>query len=435
MTMDLDKKIRFSPGILFCFLIVAIPTFGWMFAYDFSILAPWQVVSITVAKIGAFGGSAMFAMSLFFSAKYIWFEKLFGGLDKMYAAHHLFGVLGLILLIVHPIALSVLRIQNGLSSTIKLWFSFDDATIFFGNVALYLLMIVLFYTVYAKIKYEKFIQIHRYLGFIFLIGMLHAFLSGSILGTSQFIYYYLIILTIAATLSFVAYSVLHDILHQALSYRVISVKKLTSGVTEITLKPVSRVLRFTPGQFVYIEFTSLKEQGYHPFSIVSGKQHSNLTLAIRKAGDFTHDLKKIKIGSKANIKGPYGGFSPLQHKNKKQLWIAGGIGVTPFISCALSMPYHRNPYDIEMIYATADNKPYGINMLENIEKEKHGFNVTLAHERNFGHINLAMLSHNIKDIKQREIFICGPPPMMNAIEKEAEEMGIHKKLNFEEFSY
>lgn len=433
--MQLTKHLKLSPGIILCLIVVLIPAFGWMIGYDFGAFG-WQDVAVTFAKIGAFGGAAMFAVSLILSGRYIFLEKLFGGLDKMYIAHRSLGSLGFILLLFHPVALTALVVSNrGLAAGASLWLKVSDLGILLGPIALYLFVGLIIFSVFIKFRYETFVKIHRYLGLAFVIGMIHAFMAGSVLGGEGWLYWYMLVLTLLASATFIAYSVLHDLIHPSLTYKVVSIHNHLGHITEVVLKPRSRILRFAPGQFVYVQFKGLEEDGYHPFSIASGDKSSNLRLVIRQSGDFTKKVHDLKKGTKVKVKGPHGGFVFSHPRSKKQLWIAGGIGVAPFLSGAHSLPYHKHPHDIRMIYATADKKPYGLEELEKIKHEKHSFHVTLTHEDTFGHINLDMLSHNIKDIKEREIYVCGPPPMLQAIQEEAEKLGLTNRLHFEEFSY
>lgn len=433
--MQLGKHLKLSPGIVVCLLLIIIPTFGWMFGYDFGEFG-WQDIAITLAKVGAFGGAAAFAVSLILSGRYIFLEKMFGGLDKMYIAHRSLGALSMLLILLHPLALTAVVIDSrGIGAGASLWLKLSDVGILLGGIALYLFVVLILVSVYVKMRYETFLTIHRYLGITFIIGMFHAFLAGSVLASQAWLYWYMLVLTTAATLTFVSYSILHDLLHPALSYRVVSVHNYHSHITEVILKPKTRIMRFSPGQFVYVQFKGLEGTGYHPFSIASGDKSSNLRLVIRQSGDFTKNVHDLKVGTKAKVKGPHGGFVFNKPRSKKQLWIAGGIGVAPFLSGAHSLPYHKHPHDIQMIYATADKKPYGMDELEKIKHDKHSFHVTLTHEDTFGHINLKMLHKNIKDLEEREIYVCGPPPMLKAITAEARKLGLENRLHYEEFSY
>lgn len=433
--MDVDKKVRFNYGLVFSLIIIAIPMFAWKLWYPFTELSTSDAFLISFAKIGAFGGFAMFAMSLILSGRYVFYEKLFGGLDKMYIAHRFFGTMSVVLLFIHPFALSLLVSSSSITDAALLWIDVRDIAILLGAVSLYGLIGLVIWSIVTKASYETFIKVHRVLGILFIAGAIHAFMAGSVLEESLFMQVYLLMLTIAGGVTFVLYSVLGDIMHRPLSYHVLRVKTLPNDIIEIILKPRLQTIRFSPGQFVYVCFPEFKNAEYHPFSIASGKNDGELRLVVRKAGDFTEELGTITKNMHANVKGPYGGFTFFSSRNKKQLWIAGGIGVTPFLSGARSLRQSTEVGKIEMVYASVEDKPYGLQELEDIEHKNPSFNVTHLHQDRFGHISLETLQHQFKDLHERVIYLCGPPGMIAALEKEAETLGLSKNLHFEAFNY
>jgi len=433
--MDVDKKVRFNYGLVLSLIIIAIPMFGWKFWYPFAGISTIDAFLISFAKIGAFGGFAMFAMSLILSGRYVFYEKLFGGLDKMYIAHRLFGTLSVALLFVHPFALSLLSADAGIASVAAVWVDVRELSILLGAIALYGLVGLIIWTIVAKTRYETFIKVHRVLGLLFLAGAIHAFMAGSVLGDSAFMQIYLLVLTVSGTVTFVSYSILGDIFHRPLPYHVRTSRELPGDIVEIVLKPRVKTIRFSPGQFVYVRFPELTNNEYHPFSIASGKNDGELGLVVKKFGDFTTELSNAASEMHVDVKGPYGGFTFFSARHKKQLWIAGGIGVTPFLSGARSLRQSTELGKIEMVYATADPNPYGLVELERIEDQNPSFNVTHLQQEKFGHVSLQMLQDQYKDLHERVIYLCGPPPMINAMEKEAEKLGLTKNLHFEVFSY
>ncbi len=431
--MDLDRKIQPSAGLFVSFLIIAVPMFGWKFWYPFTELSTIDAFIVSIAKIGAFGGLAMFAMSLVLSGRYTFFEKAFGGLDKVYIAHRMYGTAGLALLVLHPIALTLLTNNPGVVSSVEFLLGVNDLSILLGAVSLYGFVGLIIWSITTKASYETFLKVHKITGLLFIAGAIHAFATGSILEQSRFMAGYLGVLSVAGASTYVLYTLLGDALHRPYRYTVTSVKE-SNGVVELIMEPRSMFIKFTPGQFVYVSIPDI-DLTYHPFSIASGKFDGKLRFAIRMSGDYTRKLTSIHSDAKAYIKGPYGGFTFLQHKNKKQLWIAGGIGVTPFLSGARSMRRSHEKGMVEMIYASDDTNPYGLKELETIEDQNPAFNVTHFHKEKFGHVSLEVLQEQLKDLHERVIYICGPPVMMNVLKDEAERLGLSENIHTEEFAY
>ncbi len=71
---------------------------------------------------------------------YKFYENLFGGLDKMYLAHRYLGTLSLALLLIHPVSLSLLRLDDSFKEAVSVWFKVSDFAIWIGGVAFYLML-------------------------------------------------------------------------------------------------------------------------------------------------------------------------------------------------------------------------------------------------------------------------------------------------------
>lgn len=434
--MDVDRRIRLSPGYIASFLVIGVAAFGWMVGFDFGDRSLLSALAVIIAKVGAFGGMAMFAWSLILSGRYLAFDKLFQGLDKMYVAHRFFGTFGLALLIMHPLALVLGALPSQGLPALSLFIAFDEISIALGLLGLYGFVGLVIWSIMAKVRHETFIKVHRLLGLFFLAGAAHAFLAGSVLATNSFMYWYMAALTAAGLATFVHYSLFSDILHSHHTYMVSHVQKLPGDVWDVRLKPRQRIINFLPGQFVYLYFETLAGQEYHPFSIASGKNSRELQFYIKELGDFTKLLDRLREGDKVRVKGPYGGFTFDRLGQDKQLWIAAGIGVTPFLSKARSLQYSKHWPEIEMIYAVSSKKEaIAHRELEDIQHKHRAFNVTLLHETKFGRQSLYNLQEHFGNLSQFAIYICGPPPMLAAYAKQAEELGIENQLRYEEFSF
>ena len=93
------------------------------------------------------------------------------------------------------------------------------------------------------------------------------------------------------------------------------------------------------GQFVFVQFDGA--EGHHPFTIASAPGAcgqaadgaERLRLVIKPLGDYTQQLhQQLQVGHSVRIEGPYGRFDGQGVQERQQVWIAGGVGVTPFIA-------------------------------------------------------------------------------------------------------
>lgn len=120
------------------------------------------------------------------------------------------------------------------------------------------------------------------------------------------------------------------------------------------------------GQFIFASFDAA--EGAHPFSIASapaalGRSERGeplLRLVIKPLGDYTRALaQRLHAGQAARIEGPYGRFGLWRRGARPQVWVAGGVGVTPFLALlearqpgASARPAQPSP--VQMHYCTRD---------------------------------------------------------------------------------
>ncbi|MDZ7744786.1 MAG: ferric reductase-like transmembrane domain-containing protein [Candidatus Saccharibacteria bacterium] len=437
--MDVDKKIRFSPGLAISLFIILIPSLAWMIGFDFADKDLIEIIGHIVKRTAAFAGMAMFAWSLILSGRFKFLDTWFRGLDKVYVAHRFFGTAALALLLFHPLGYTILHIaDNGAGNLLQHFLGFSDLAVALGRVSLYGLILIGLWSIFFKVRHETFIAVHRWLGVLFVIGAVHAFSSGpeSVLANNQFMWWYMFILSLTATLTFIHYSLLADFLHPYYKYKVSNVHVLPGGVIDIELEPKYRIPSFKPGQFFYVAFDAMDAEEYHPYSVASSNDSSKMRFLVKQLGDYTNKLADLKPGTKARLKGPYGGFTFNDKKHGKQLWIAGGIGVTPFLSKAHSLRFSKLAPEVKMFHcARADEEAIDKDILDIIEQGHRAFDYTCLPENEFGIISLKDIAEQIGELDDYAIYICGPPGMLKAYESQAQELGLDNQLYFEEFSF
>jgi len=207
--------------------------------------------------------------------------------------------------------------------------------------------------------------------------------------------------------------------------------KIASNIVDFMFKPSQRLV-FEPGQ--YMEFTCA-----HPkpdsrgnrrfFTLASSPTEENLHLGVRfyaNSSSFKNALYKIDGRTKI-IAGQVAGDFTLPHDPKEKLvFIAGGIGITPFRSMLKYLLDTQQPRDIVLFYAnkTADEIAYKDILSE--AQTKLGIRVlyTLTNSeslpRNWrgfvGRINERMIQKAVPDYKERTFYVSGPPDMVRAYE-------------------
>ncbi|MFT6919241.1 MAG: putative ferric reductase [Cognaticolwellia sp.] len=122
------------------------------------------------------------------------------------------------------------------------------------------------------------------------------------------------------------------------------------------------------GQFSFVTFD--KAEGPHPFTISSAwNNDARIEFLIQGLGDYTKTLPSIlKAGDKVEIEGPYGEFD-FSNGKPRQIWVAGGIGITPFIArieaLAVKKTDKQTSEGIDLFYCTNEPDESFINALKN----------------------------------------------------------------------
>lgn len=206
----------------------------------------------------------------------------------------------------------------------------------------------------------------------------------------------------------------------------------------LVLRPVDhKGLRFQPGQFAWITaWDSPFRDHEHPFSFSgSAEEISLLAFTIKELGDFTASIKNLSQGQRVYVDGPYGAFSVDRHPHSQAfVFIAGGIGITPMMSMLRTLADRGDSRPLTLIYANKTIE--AATFLEEIEKLHPRLDLKVVHvletppqgwtgEKGF--VNAEILKRHLpaeRSPNRVEIFICGPGPMMNAVEKALIQIGV-----------
>lgn len=208
-----------------------------------------------------------------------------------------------------------------------------------------------------------------------------------------------------------------------LKYRVLAIKDLAANVIEIMLAPQDKKLKYKAGQYIFLSFKNEKiESEEHPFSLASAPTDVNLRLVIKTIGDYVQKLKDLPVGSLATVRGPRGKFSFFNFKKKNQVWVAGGVGVTPFLSMSKILSAHTD-YKIILFYcANTESDLVLIDELKAVANEN--FRVVQFCLDKQGFITAAGIKQMAGGIKDKDILFSGPQPMLLALRDQFAGMGM-----------
>jgi len=396
-------------------------------------------LSVTMTSFGQITGlvgMAMFSVSLILGARLKFLDNYFYGLDRVYQNHHIIGAVSFSLLLFHPLFLVFKYVQFSLRDAALFFLPSVNQAMNYGIISLFLMMVLMIMTFYISLKYQRWKFFHKFMVVVFIFAILHSYYTVSDISRDFILRFYILGLAGAGLVGGIWRIYLERFLNSKFDYEIKKVIKPRPDVFEIEMVPKNRVLEFEPGQFIFIKFISQKiTRESHPFSIASAPGDTSLKLVVKSLGDFTSELGNLQAGDRAIIEGPFGKFSYKDAVSRDQIWIAGGIGITPFLSMAKSLK--NTNYKIDLYYSLkSKNDAVLFTELYNIAFTNKNFKIIPWYTDEKGYVNAQIISKTSEGLDGKEIFLCGPPAFMESLNGQFRKMGIGKeRIHWENFNF
>ena len=383
-----------------------------------------------LAKAAALSGFALLSFNIILSARLPIFERLFLGLDRAYRAHRIIGGSVLILLMLHGASITAKYSNISLLSGYEYLKPNFDIALMLGKIALVMMILLISVSIYIKVKYQWFVMIQRVLGAMIFLGGYHAlFVAGSDVRSNTPLFIYLALLGGTAACLYVYRSLFHKSLKRKLEYTVQSVWR-DQGITVVWLRPTHNALAFYAGQFAFFQFSSgAVDKESHPFSMSSSSDDSSIRIAAKASGDYTSKISGLSVGEGVAVEGPYGHFSFTKIRGTKQVWVAGGIGITPFLSMVYSLP---SDYQVTLYYCVRTlSQAVFKEEIEEAMREKTGLKVVILCDDQ----NQKITAKEMVSAPAEDYLLCAPPAMMHSLEKQLRTLGVAKQhIHYEDFA-
>ncbi|MDO8753557.1 MAG: ferric reductase-like transmembrane domain-containing protein [Anaerolineales bacterium] len=375
----------------------------------------------------------LMACSLFLSTRPKWAEKYFGGLDKMYVTHRHTGTAAFLLIFAHvltvPITTTGWRLGNYLG-----------VMAFMGIVTIVLITLaprIPFLNKLTGGDYNDWKKFKRYIGIFFILAFIHALTVPNPLDAFIAINWVQIFFIIG-TASYLYTEVFGQFFKKYLPYTVEAVNHPNQSTTEVVLRAKKDTIqKQRAGQFLFVRFIDKGLDESHPFTISSAPHEDVLRLTVKACGDFTRDLfANLKAGTEAMLEGAYGMFD-YKTGGEKQIWVAGGIGVTPFLSFIRDMNGELN-HDVDFYYTVRHREEaVFVDEIEETAIKNPRLQARLRFSSTDGSLTVADIIRNAGgDIRGHAVYMCGPLPMVQAFEKKFIEAGVAAgNIHFEEFNF
>ncbi|MCU0608749.1 MAG: hypothetical protein MUF22_03145 [Chitinispirillaceae bacterium] len=221
-------------------------------------------------------------------------------------------------------------------------------------------------------------------------------------------------------------------------FEIAAVTPLSAGITRLVLRPSSgRLPAHRAGQYGFVQIVDpAVDRGEHPFTLSSPPGGFELSITVKSLGDYTAQVGRVSPGAPARFDGPYGLFTPDPAQGP-HLFIAGGIGITPFLSIL-------GAWDIRGFITRTVLVHSARTITELLSREKF-FDMAVRHpqfeylplvtDKDARRIDRALLSDTIAvhEPKQWTAWICGPAALRAAAAGMLRELGV-KRVRYEKFS-
>jgi predicted ferric reductase len=311
-------------------------------------------------------------------------------------------------------------------------------TAFVALLAVLLLVATSIWRKQLRLKYEIWQIAHGLLALVAVLGALfHIFIMGRYTSMPQMqvvwgVYSVVLIYLIVWN------RLIKPILHWRRQWEIVENRVERGDSRTLVFKPVGHSgFDFEPGQFAWIKMgRSPFTVGQHPISISSpGDVEPGGTVAftIKNLGDWSGGrVPAAKPGDRAWLDGPHGVFSSDREQGMGYVLIGGGVGVTPLYSMAQTMAQRG---DVRPVYLFYGAKTWDdIIFREELETLQGRMNLKViyvlsqAHEGwegETGFVSEELLKRHLpKQYKRFVYLICGPDPLMDAMEKALPALGV-----------
>jgi predicted ferric reductase len=389
-------------------------------------LGAWRVAGLAAGWAGA----ALLVACVLLLIRHPAIAERLGGLDAMLRTHHLAGVLAYLLILVHPLALAL---DAALESPHLAWLVLSPLAqgwpVRLGWLALAALMVGLASTFVLRLRWRRWRAWHHLLALAVVLGVLHierllgdpgplALLAGLMLAALAWRY------------------VVIDRALDALPYRVLAVQRRGPHTMEAILAPAGAQLHPRPGQFVLASFG--ETPGFagcgelHPFTVSAVEPDGRLRIAVKALGPCSAQLQALVPATPVRLQGPFGEFL-AEAGEQPALWVAGGIGITPFVAALRAAPPQR-PTSLVYLHRDAGDAAF----LEELRALEAEAPLLQLHAVATGEQPPALepLLERIGDLARREVHVCGPPALVQALRAALARHGVAPRaIHAESFDF
>ncbi len=400
-----------------------------------------------VGQLTALFGTYLVLIELVLMSRSPWLEQSFG-MDRLAAAHRWVGFGCVWLLGIHAVTTTIgYGLGDGQTVVGEAWTLVTTYPFVLWAVAGFALFVAVAISsmraARRRLSYETWHGIHLYAYLAVALTFAHQLVVGADFTDDPMARLYWIgmyLLTVAAILVFRFGQPIRTSLRHRL--RVANVVREGPGVVSIYLtgRDLDR-LAIRSGQYLVCRF--LASDGWwraHPFSISAAPNGEWLRLTVKDLGDDSARLQDVPLGTPVYVEGPYGALTGARRTKSRVLLVAGGIGITPLRALLEELPGRHG--DLTLIYRARREADLVFRAEIDAIARLRGATVHyIVGQRGSWDLPAEplgpeSLSTLVPDVVDRDVFLCGPTPMMDATQRSLRVLGVAaEQIHTERFVY
>ncbi|KAI5915822.1 ferric reductase-like transmembrane domain-containing protein [Thauera sp. 2A1] len=397
-------------------------------------LNPWAVRQHALTLTGLWSFSLM-SLAMVLATRPAWLERPFGGMDRIYRVHKWAGILAISLGGLHwlvEMSDDIIKAVYGRAGRLPkdggaFLEAMRDAAESLGEFAIYALLAMLVLTLWKRFPFKLWRYLHKVMPVLYLALAFHAAFLAPLGYWSQPVGALMALLIAAGSVASV-HALAGWIGRSRRAEGVVeAVNEPAPGVTEVVCRLNEAWRGHRAGQFAFVTFERF--EGAHPFTIASADRGDRrITFQIKALGDYTHGLaQKLVPGQPVRVEGPYGCFElPSGKRRREQVWIAGGIGVTPFLAWleALQAAPDKAP-EVDFYYSVRrrDADPF-VARLEALCATLPSVRLHVLSSEHNEKLSAETLRERGRHGRRAEIWFCGPQGLADKLRDGLRRLGM-----------
>lgn len=394
-----------------------------------------------LSRVLAMTGTAFALFSILLSARIPWVERSIGQ-DRLIRWHRTLGPYSIWMIFTHVL---LVTIGYSMMEQANVVLTFLNITLtmpwmlpaLLGFAFIMMIGVTSYRKIRGKLKYGTWWTIHLYAYLGIALSFMHQIQTGAMFvgkPATQALWINLHLVTLGIVLWFRVLLPLKVSMRHGLRVERVIVENHNTISIVMKGRNLER-LGARGGQFFGWRFlTQHFWWESHPYSLSASPHNDRMRITVKSLGDHSHRLTELKPGTRVLIEGPYGVFTADHATREFVTLIAGGVGITPVR--ALLEELHTDA-DITLIWRASTEAD--LMLRDEVERLAQQFNATIHYlvgSREQVRLDVVTLAKLAPNIKQSDVFLCGPEAIVEQAVESAKALGVRaSQIHAEAFAY